>query len=756
MNRLLILFILCFQLHPLAYAQPSKQQKRNLMAFSKLFGYVRYFYPADELQNDSCWNAIAIYGIQRMLTVKNDKELIAELRALFCPLVPQAKIDFSDKIDSFTLTDTVNNCKDRLVYWQHQGFGLNSNMSVPFRSIRVNSKIEYDQNKSPLSYFSVTKVLQLEKYKGKPFVFTLDITAKPTSDNYKDNLFAGPCLSSEDLEELNTERKAIAEVKESFIFRGTIDRNLPLIQFGCYIDPSVENVQINSPQLFIRNSDNKLIPIDLDLAELIDFSGDLNIERTKYAFMIGKVRHEPLFNREIKAGEVIRKELVSDISVLIPLSLYSNGIHTYPVVDSATLDRFQKKASVKFLGQDEKAIETRLACLIQAWNVLKHSFPYWKEASAAPDSIFERSLEKAFFDVDKQDFLSTLQLLTVPLNDGQMYVDLYNETKDDATASVPLLATSIDNRIFVKMVMDQDLSKRVQIGDEIMNINGRSAMEYLREKEDLISGSQQWKRSKGLTILFNGPKHSSLKMKLRTAEGEKRIQIPRSEMSRAPQNNSVSLYQRATGWINKALYYVDLTSDKFGTNPYILQEMDEAKAIIFDMRGYPPATISSAQMLNQIQEQLTTSEIIGHRIYVPQILYPDYQNVHYKVLTHLIHPAQKRWKAKAYFLTDANAISVSETYLSVIKDHKLGTIIGQATAGADGAVNILLLPHGYRLRFSGTLVKTNTGSKHYLVGVIPDIEVKPTLEALKERRDEILERAIELAEQDIQSAAIGK
>lgn len=749
MNRFVILFILSLQFYPSAYAQPSKQQTRNLIAFSKLVGYVRYFYPADELQNDSCWNAISMYGIQRMFIARNDKELIAELRALFCPLVPEIRIDFADKIDeSLPLDARSNHKKDQLVYWQHQGFGINSDETSPYKSVRVNSRVEYEKKAHRLNYFSLTKILQLEQFKGRPFVFTLDIAAQRKKDNQNDNLFAGPYPPIPNQGLLNTERKAIVEVKESFVFRGTIDIDLPLIQFGCFIDPLIENVQIDNPQLFIQNNDNKLIPIDLSLVELIDFSRDPTVQRTEYAFMIGKIRQEPLFNGAIKAGEVIKKELVSGISVSVPLSLYSDGRHTYPTADSILLTTFQNSTNEMPSDTSKETIETRLASFIKAWNVLRHFYPYWGDAATSPDSIFEQTVQKVFSDISKHDFIETLQLLTVPLNDGQSRVDFYNGTKESVIASIPLFAAAIENRIFVKGVIDNDLSKRIHPGDEILSINGLSASEYLTKKEALISGSQQWKRSKGLAVLFNGPNHSSVKLKLRTAAGERKIQVPRSVLLPGPQNEFFLERRQAARWINEAFYYVDLTAKNVGANPHILQEMDLAKAIIFDLRGTPPATISSAQLLNQILEQLTTASNVNYHLYIPEIRYPDFQNVSYKILTQQIHPRQKKIKANVYFLTDARTIGSLETYLEIVKDYKLGTLVGQPTAGANGIVNTLLLPGGYRLYFSGILVKNNAGNKLHLAGVVPDIKVELTYKALKEGRDEILERAIKQAEQE--------
>ena len=72
------------------------------------------------------------------------------------------------------------------------------------------------------------------------------------------------------------------------------------------------------------------------------------------------------------------------------------------------------------------------------------------------------------------------------------------------------------------------------------------------------------------------------------------------------------------------------------------------------------------------------------------------------------------------------------------------TIVGSTTAGADGNVSSIYLPGGLLTRISGNGVYYPDGTQTQRVGIIPDVEVKPTIEGLKQGRDELLEKAIKL------------
>jgi hypothetical protein len=41
-------------------------------------------------------------------------------------------------------------------------------------------------------------------------------------------------------------------------------------------------------------------------------------------------------------------------------------------------------------------------------------------------------------------------------------------------------------------------------------------------------------------------------------------------------------------------------------------------------------------------------------------------------------------------------------------------------------------------------VLKHDGSQHHLIGVLPTVPVEPTIEGIREGRDEVLERAIEI------------
>lgn len=116
-------------------------------------------------------------------------------------------------------------------------------------------------------------------------------------------------------------------------------------------------------------------------------------------------------------------------------------------------------------------------------------------------------------------------------------------------------------------------------------------------------------------------------------------------------------------------------------------------------------------------------------------------------------PYQRNWEYEkpvsikintpVYFLTNRNAISFGETVLELIKNHRIGIIIGESTSGTNGDAIILKSPSmGYI--FTGYKFLNHNGSLHHGIGVIPDVECQQKLSDIQNGEDTFVKKACEL------------
>jgi len=73
-------------------------------------------------------------------------------------------------------------------------------------------------------------------------------------------------------------------------------------------------------------------------------------------------------------------------------------------------------------------------------------------------------------------------------------------------------------------------------------------------------------------------------------------------------------------------------------------------------------------------------------------------------------------------------------------------VVGSTTAGADGDVTRFYLPGGIRVKFSGIGIYYPDGTETQRAGIIPDIEIRQTIEGILKGKDEQLEKAIQIIE----------
>src|SRR5262249_33677915 len=72
--------------HPL-----SARGLENLVAFTRLLGYVRHFHPSDEAA-DTDWNSFAIKAIDEVEAAKNPTDLSQRLESIFRPVAPTIRV----------------------------------------------------------------------------------------------------------------------------------------------------------------------------------------------------------------------------------------------------------------------------------------------------------------------------------------------------------------------------------------------------------------------------------------------------------------------------------------------------------------------------------------------------------------------------------------------------------------------------------------------------------------------------------------
>ena len=134
----------------------------NLVAFTRLLGYVRHFHPSDEAAA-TAWDAFAVEGVLAVESAKNADELAEKLNTIFRPIAPTVRVFWTGKPAPLPLelTPPASISGLEIVSWRHQGFGPQTAPNATYHSERVHTP------------FVRTSAPQTSPDPGKPFTADL-------------------------------------------------------------------------------------------------------------------------------------------------------------------------------------------------------------------------------------------------------------------------------------------------------------------------------------------------------------------------------------------------------------------------------------------------------------------------------------------------------------------------------------------------------------------------------------------------------
>jgi hypothetical protein len=437
-----------------------------------------------------------------------------------------------------------------------------------------------------------------------------------------------------------------------------------------------------------------------------------------------------LFDYTPGFGEVITKEISDGIFCQVPLVLYCNDKSTYPESDSASL----RKLRSEIAGTDwEKAGQAGyLGNVINIYNVMQHFYPYFDVVNIDWDKEFNTALENSLNDNAYEDHLFTILKFTAALKDG--HVSVGSKIAGPFAFSPPISWEWIEGKLVITKTFGD--VPGIHVGDIVTEVDGISPEKLFEKFNPLVPApTAGWHDFLTNQFSLGGTKGSIMKL---TIDG-KFFELPRTGTNYnrfefdSPPNKSMGVN----------IQYLNMSKLTMETIDAMMPQLEAARAIICDARGYPKG--NELFLTHLMQNDDTTSAWMQ----VPLILYPDQKKpVAFDKGNWIGHmKARKPYLGdkKIIYIVDGRAISYAESCLGYVEGYKLATIIGQPSAGTNGNVNSFELPGGYSVRFTGMKVVKHNGSQHHNVGIKPDIYVTKTIRAVKEGRDEFLEKALELA-----------
>jgi len=334
------------------------------------------------------------------------------------------------------------------------------------------------------------------------------------------------------------------------------------------------------------------------------------------------------------------------------------------------------------------------------------------------------ALKESAKDINPEDFLRIIyKFYSIS---GDINSKFWNGLEN--TAYLPDIGIYSDgNKIFIYGSKD----KKIPDGSEIISVDDTKTNEITDLKRN-----SKYQLAKKIAQLLAGNKNSIVTIKIKTTNGE--------TITTKFKRTALNLKS-----LDKPFYATELDTGVIYLNTTMLSDQDfkniskqlsaqDIKGIIFDLRGY--STLSE-----HILGFFSSDSIKGYKAEVPVYTAPAKSIVSLLPINSNIKPNGTLKNKKVVFLINEFTTSYSELIAYIAKKNNIGILVGEPSQGVYSDVGQMRLA-GYYYG-SQSFIKIKDGDKELNEPIIPNIEVKQTLDATIKGIDLQLQKAIEIINQ---------
>jgi C-terminal processing protease CtpA/Prc len=387
----------------------------------------------------------------------------------------------------------------------------------------------------------------------------------------------------------------------------------------------------------------------------------------------------------------------------------------------------------------------RLLALYRYWNMIHYFFPYKHLTDKDWNGILKEYIPYFVQAKNRLEYELTTTLLIGEVCDthaglweGGREIDSLRGDKQ-----IPVQVQFIENKwVVTDYYMSPAKVERAElkIGDIITHVDGKSVESIVDSIKKYYPASNEAARMRNIARdLLRSNEHtlyinyiSSNQLKQNKIHLEKRSDLYHYIYKK----DTTKCYK----FINENIGYISLKTIKDEDIKKIKEDFRNTHGIIIDIRNYPstfvPFTLGSYFVLDSTPFVKFTNRNInnpGEFTFSQALEIPK---------------SKETYQGKLVVIVNEITQSQAEYTAMALRAGDNTTIIGSQTAGADGNVSKITLPGGLKTQISGIGVYYPDGRETQRIGIVPDIEVKPTIKGIREGRDELLEKAIEIIEQD--------
>ena len=395
------------------------------------------------------------------------------------------------------------------------------------------------------------------------------------------------------------------------------------------------------------------------------------------------------------------------------------------------------------------AVEYRILAAFRVWGVINYFFPYKDLTGEDWDGVLREFIPRLEKAGNALEYNLTLAEMVTHIHDGHGF--MWSPVLRDyfGASPAPVRVRMIEGLAVITGFLSEQAAKSAgaDLGDVILKVDGEDAMARISRLAKYMSAStSQWQTYRAANVLLSGAENSEAVVTVRDLKDQVRdLKLPRKNAfwdgATERTGDPVKLLPGNIG-------YADLDRVTVPMVDAMFEKLKDTKAIILDDRTYPQGTAWA------IAPRLTEKDSVTAAMFQRRVaMFPDapMSDTASEYVTHTFfqripHTDKWRYKGRTVMLIDERTLSQAE-HTGLFFEAANGTkFIGSPTAGANGDVTNFCVPGGIWINFTGQAVRHADGRQLQRIGLVPDVEVRPTLAGIRAGKDEVLDKAIEYLE----------
>ena len=385
--------------------------------------------------------------------------------------------------------------------------------------------------------------------------------------------------------------------------------------------------------------------------------------------------------------------------------------------------------------------EYRLLSLYRLWNMVQYYFPNRHLTDKNWNSVLREYIPIFISASNELEYeLAALRIIG-EINDT--HANLWgggNKIADSRGYRYPpFRAEFIEDKLVVTDYYNPEFADaaELKVGDIITHISGELVEAKVESLRPYYPASNDAAMRRDIAVDLMRSNQASINVSYISEGQSKQKSVPLYAYSTLnmygwSKNNENPCYK----FLDDNIGYITLGTIKDADISVIKNLFIDTKGIVIDIRNYP-----ATYVIYSLGSYFVSGSAPFVKISEVNINNPGEINF---TRTNAISATSPSYRGKLVVLVNEYSQSQAEYTAMAFRAGASTTIVGSTTAGADGNVSEIYLPGGLMTYISGIGVYYPNGTETQRVGIIPDIWVRPTIEGIKNGKDEVLEAAIDI------------